>query len=250
VNLVPRTGSNFALGDFLEVDQAQLEWLPFADGRTSVFVGKFESVIGLEYRERKAPFRFGVTPTLLHRYTSGTPIGLKARTKLFDEKLIVAAAVTNGSSTTEQFHLYSETDTNWGKTVSGRVALRLPILGTLELGLSGLWGSQDRARDSAGLLYFLGADLLYTTGTLTVKAQYLQGGQPGKEEDRVYRLDLNTGAYVEVNWMITPALGVLVRGELRDAFVALGSERAYVTRSWRAVGGLRYSITEGITLKA
>ncbi|HLL55489.1 MAG TPA: hypothetical protein VK447_18160 [Myxococcaceae bacterium] len=250
VNLLPRTGSEFSLGDFVEVDQAQLEWLPFADGKTSLFVGKFDSVIGLEYRERKAHARFGITPTLLHRYTSGTPLGLKARTKLFDEKLIIAAALTNGSSTTEQFHLYSETDTNWGKTVSGRVAVRLPIAGTLELGVSGLIGPQDRARDSSRLLTLVGADLQYTTGTFTLKAQYLRGGQPGKAEDGVYGLDLQTGAYVEANWMIVPALGVIVRGEVRDAFVWLGSERAYLTRSWRAVGGLRYSITEGITLKA
>lgn len=250
VDFMPRTGTDFALGDYFEVDQAQMEWLPFTDGKTSIFVGKFDSVIGIEYRERRADQRFGITPTLLHRYTSGTPIGIKARTKLFDDKLIIAAALTNGSSTTEQFHFYTETDTNWGKTVSGRVALKLDLGGTLEVGVSGLVGPQDRATDSDGLMWFLGGDAQYSNGKLSVKAQYLRGGAPGRAEDKAYGLDLHNGAYLEVDWLFIPALGVLGRAELRDALVWEGADRAYVTRSWRGVLGLRYSIAPGITLKA
>ena len=250
VDFVPRSGADFSLGDYFDVDLAQLEWLPFADGKTSIFVGKFESVLGIEYKERKANARFGISPTLLQRYTSGTPLGLKVRTKLLDDHLILAAAVTNGSSTTEQFHFYTETDTNLGKTASGRVAARLPVLGTLEVGVSGLLGSQDHARDSDGLLWFLGVDLQYTAGDFTLKAQYLRGGQPGKAEDGVYGLRLDNGAYVEANYLITPAFGVLVRAELRDALVWLGNERAYLTKSWRGVAGVRWSVNEHITLKA
>ena len=89
----------------MEVDLAQLEWLPTRSGRTSIFFGKFDSVVGIEYRDRKAVQRFGITPSLIARYTVGTPLGIKARTKLGEsEWLILAAAITNGSSTTEQFH--------------------------------------------------------------------------------------------------------------------------------------------------
>src|SRR5204862_7992807 len=63
VNFVPRSGSDFQLGDFLDVDIAQLEWMPTKAQRTSIFVGKFDSVIGIEYRERKAVQRFGITPS-------------------------------------------------------------------------------------------------------------------------------------------------------------------------------------------
>ena len=38
--------------------------------------------MGIEYRERKASQRFGITPTLIARYTTGTPLGLKVRSKL------------------------------------------------------------------------------------------------------------------------------------------------------------------------
>ncbi|HEY5938093.1 MAG TPA: hypothetical protein VIU61_25760, partial [Kofleriaceae bacterium] len=80
VNFTPRTGSEFRLGDSFDVDLVQVEWMPTSDGKTSIFVGKVDSVIGHEYKSRKAPQRFGITPSLLARYTTGTAVGLKART--------------------------------------------------------------------------------------------------------------------------------------------------------------------------
>ena len=57
--------------------------------------------------------------------------------------------------------------------------------------------------------------------------------------------------------MITSMLGILGRGEFRDAFVWLGdptspegADRAYLTKSWRAVGGLRLVLGERMVLKA
>ena len=43
--------------------------------------------------------------------------------------------------------------------------------------------------------------------------------------------------------MLTSSLGVLGRGEFRDAFVWLDTQRAYLTKSWRATLGLRWVIT-------
>ena len=34
VNFVPRSGHDFSIGDFMEVDIAQLEWMPTRSGRT------------------------------------------------------------------------------------------------------------------------------------------------------------------------------------------------------------------------
>jgi len=61
VNFMPRTGSDFRLGDAFDVDLAQLEWLVGAERRTSIFIGKFNSVIGIEYQTRKANQKFGIT---------------------------------------------------------------------------------------------------------------------------------------------------------------------------------------------
>jgi len=267
VNFIPRTGHDFNLGDFIEVDLAQLEWMPTASGRTSIFVGKFDSVIGIEYRERKASQRFGITPSLIARYTTGTPIGLKVRSKFGDnDRVVVAAALTNGSSTTEQFHFYDEVDSNAGKTASGRLAVK-PLPGLdLEIGASGEYGSQDHALDSLDPMWFWGLDLLGHLGPLDVKAQYLQGYGEGEQPDQIYDpnhrpygLDLKHGGYLELDWMVTPLLGVYGRGDWRDAIVTLGNpasitrtgaDRIYITKSWRATGGVRAVINEHIVLKA
>src|SRR5580692_9524382 len=44
INFTPRTGSNFSLGDSFDADLAQLEWMPTNSQKTSIFVGKFDSV--------------------------------------------------------------------------------------------------------------------------------------------------------------------------------------------------------------
>lgn len=258
LSFVPRTGSEFNLGDFFQVDLAQVEWIIGDSGKYSLFVGKFDSVFGIEYKERRADDRFGVTPSLIARYTSGTQLGLKGRVKLFRDWLILAASVTNGSSTTEQFHFFNEIDTNSGKTLNGRVAVRIPVdavfgglLGhTLEVGFSGEWGSQDRAANNAGQIWFIGVDLEYRSTDFALKAQWIQGGAPGDGTQDVWELDLDNSGYVELDYMIFPWLGVLVRGELRDAFVGLGDERAYITKSWRFTGGLRAPINNHIIVKA
>src|SRR5215471_6906092 len=127
VNFTPRSGSNFSLGDSFDLDIAQLEWMPTEDGKTSIFVGKVDSVIGNEYKTRKSSQRFGITPSLVARYTTGTAVGVKARTLLFGDHIILAAAVTNGSFGTEQFHFFQETDSNNFKTLSGRAAFRMDL---------------------------------------------------------------------------------------------------------------------------
>ena len=54
---------------------------------------------------------------------------------------------------------------------------------------------------------------------------------------------------VEVIARIGPTLGLLARGELRDALVSLTTERIYVTKSWRAVLGIHLTISPQVVLK-
>ena len=251
VNFTPRTGTDFRLGDSFDVDVVQLEGLPFADGNTSVFVGKVDSVIGIEYKTRKAPQRFGITPSLIARYTTGTAVGLKARSKLLNERLVVAVAVTNGSFGTEQFHFHSEVDSNSFKTLSGRVAVRLPVLGgTLELGPSGQWGTQDGAPDGADAMWTIGVDAELETSRFGVRAQWLKAKAPGDAVSQMYSLDLKNGGYVEANVILTPIIGLLGRAEFRDAEVQEGMERLYITKNWRATAGVRLIFNPNAILKA
>jgi hypothetical protein len=255
VNFTPRTGSNFSLGDVFDVDIAQLEWLPTESQRTSVFVGKMDSVIGIEYRDRKSDHRFGVTPSLIARYTTGTALGVKVRSKFGrDDWLVIAAAITNGSFTTEQFHFYDEVDSNSGKTGSARISVHPPLPFPLEIGFSGSYGPQDRTTNSSyalsNAMYFFGPDLLATLGPIDVKAQWLRGHSDGDAAQEVYALNLHGGGYVELDAMLTPTWGLLGRAEYRDAFVTLGTDRAYLTKSWRATAGVRCVMTRWAVLKA
>ena len=251
VNFTPRAGSNFSLGDSFDVDIAQLEWMPTDDGKTSIFVGKVDSVIGHEYKSRKAPDRFGITPSLVARYTTGTAVGIKARTLLLGDKLILAAAVTNGSFGTEQFHFFQETDSNNFKTVSGRAALRLPFgNSTFEVGPSGQWGTQDGTPDNGGKMWFAGVDAELIMPRLGLKAQWLKGKAPGDDVTMTYGLDLKQGGYVEADVIVTPIIGVLGRAEFRDAEVRQGLERLYITKNWRATVGARLMFNPNAVIKA
>src|SRR4030095_5480570 len=121
-----------------------------------------EPVFGIEYRDRKASNRFGITPSLIGRYTMGTALGIKWRSKFGpSNNVIVAAALTNGSTTTEQFHFYDEIDRNAGKTGSARLAFRLPPSPTfeLEIGGSGEDGAQDRATNSRQTRWVVGGGM-------------------------------------------------------------------------------------------
>jgi hypothetical protein len=258
VNFIPRSGQDFSLGDFMEVDIAQVEWTPTQSGKTSIFVGKFDSVLGIEYRDRKSNQRFGITPSLLARYTTGTALGLKFRSKFgSNDWLVIAGAVTNGSNTTEQFHFYNEIDTNAGKTASGRIALHYAGSFELELGGSGSYGAQDRARDSRGAMWFAGVDLIGHFGPVDLKAQWLKGAAPGAPMDDVYGLKLKQGAYLELDWMLGRTFGLIGRGELRDAVVWLGdpnsaegANRVYITKSWRGTFGAKAVLHQRVLLKA
>ncbi|MDX2024524.1 MAG: hypothetical protein SF187_30060 [Deltaproteobacteria bacterium] len=249
LNITPRTGNDFRLGDVMDLDIAQVEWLPTQSQRTSLFVGKTDSVLGIEYRNRKSHQRFGVTPSLIARYTTNPAVGVKARTKFgASDWLVVAMALTNGSNTWEQFHFYDEVDSNAAKTGSARVSARLPF--GVELGLSGSYGAPDRSPSSKGTAYFAGADVQADLGRLLVRAEFLKGKMDGRAADDVYDLDLKGGGYLELDWLINATFGAYGRGEYRSARVWLGDERLYATKSWRATAGVRMTLSEGSALKA
>jgi hypothetical protein len=258
INFTPRSGSNFSLGDVFDADIAQLEWMPTDSQKTSIFVGKFDSVLGIEYRDRKSDQRYGITPSLIARYTIGTALGVKARTKFGpDDMLVLAGSVTNGSFTQEQFHFYDEIDTNLGKTLSGRASLHPPIPLDMEIGVSGSWGAQDRSPNDVGKMWFWGIDYQLHLKRADLKAQYLKGGAPGDPANQVYGLQLNGGGYVELDAYLASHFGIIARGEFRDALVWLGdanapggADRLYITKGWRATGGFHINFTDRIILKA
>jgi hypothetical protein len=258
VNFVPRSATeDFAIGDFLEVDLAELEYVLTEDGQTSLFVGKILPVFGIEYTDRKSDQRFGITPSLIARYTTGPQLGAKIRSKLFDEWLILAAAVTNNTSGVEQFHFYREIDRNAAKTLNGRAALSMPLGGLealeghrLELGVSGEFGAQDFDSRSDREIWFVGADAQYQGTDFALKAQVMMGEAPGSSEQAVWALDLKPSGYVELDWQAQAQFGLLLRGDWRDAFVHRGTDRAYVTKQARLTAGMRWQFNPHVIAKA
>src|SRR5262249_53575625 len=87
------------------VEQAFGRVTPLPGHEAFITGGKFDSVFGIEYLDNQAPFRTGITPSLLARYTTGTAVGLKVflRRQLAPlwSALSLNAAATDGSNFVE-----------------------------------------------------------------------------------------------------------------------------------------------------
>lgn len=258
VDLLPRErtfGGGGSVGDFIDVKMASLRWEGRFDwGVLTINAGKFDSLLGIEYRTQEAPQRLTITPSLLCRYTCGRPIGLKARAELLDSHLELGLAVTNGSSEIESFPFSNETDFNFFKTVSGRVTVRLPVLDGLELSGSGAVGAQDRQRDDAVLQWHLGVAARLEWGRMQLQAEYVIGRANGKDSGGVtcgaspcikYK-----GAYglvgVRVAWYFVP----YARVDWRQADLHSGFDYAYMSDVLRTTVGVRFEPNSRVAVKA
>ncbi|MBL8915608.1 MAG: hypothetical protein JNM17_33225 [Archangium sp.] len=258
VDLLPRErifNGGGSVGDFIDVKMASLRWEGRFDwGFLTINAGKFDSLLGIEYRTQEAPQRLTVTPSLLCRYTCGRPLGLKARAEFFGKHLEIAAALTNGSSELETFPFSNETDFNFFKTVSGRVAVRLPVLDGLELIASGAVGAQDRQRDDGVMQWHLGAAARLDWGRLQVMAEYVIGRANGKDAGAVpcgtapcikYK-----GAYGLVGVRLASYFLPYARVDWRQADLRSGFDYAYMSDVLRATIGLRYEPSSRVAVKA
>lgn len=258
VDLLPRErvfNGGGSVGDFIDVKMASLRWEGRYDwGAITINAGKFDSLLGLEYRTQEANQRLTVTPSLVCRYTCGRPIGLKARADLLDSKLELGVAVTNGSSEIETFVFANETDFNIFKTVSGRVAVRLPVLDGLELNVSGSVGAQDRQTDDAVMQWHLGAAARLEWSRLQLQAEYVIGKANGKDAASVrcggapclqYKAAYGLVG-VRVAWFFVP----YARVDWRQADLRSGHDYAYQSDVMRVTAGLRFEPNSRIAVKA
>lgn len=258
VDLLPRErifSGEGAVGDFIDVKLASLRWVGrFTWGALTVNAGKFDSLFGLEYRTQEANQRLTVTPSLLCRYTCGRPLGLKARVDLFDGHLELGVAVTNGTGHIETFEFSNEIDFNFFKTVSGRVAVRLPVLDGLELNVSGAVGAQDRQRDDSVLQWHVGGAARLEWSRLQLQAEYIIGRANGKPGP-----DVACGAAPCLQYKAAYGLlGVRVayffvpyaRVDWRQADMRSGFDYAYQADTMRVTAGLRVEPNSRLAVKA
>lgn len=244
------------LGDFLDVKLGYVEYtVPTERFGLSLYAGKFDSVLGYEYRVQEAPDRITVTPSLICRYTCGRPIGLKARFTFLNNRLNLNAALTNGSSFVEQFPLFDETDSNYFQTGSLRIGTKLPVGAGLEIGASGSLGVQDQQSDPRVLQWHFGFDLHLDVRGFEVQAEFVQGRASGKTESTTVPCDAAPcldyrGAYGLFAYRVTNWLMPYARIDWRQAVHQSGASFVYSSHAVRFTGGLRFELGSVVVLKA
>ncbi len=261
IDFVPR-GRNVSnpnglyLGDYIDVKLAYVEYnAPIQKFSLSLTAGKFDSIVGYEYRIQESTDRITVTPSLICRYVCGRPVGLKARFKFFDNRLSLNLGLTNGSNFVEQFPFYDESDTNYFQTGSGRLAYKFPVGAGLEVGVSGAVGVQDQQPSSDVLQWHYGFDLHLDIRGFDLTAEYVQGNAAGKSSTAVDRCDLAPclaykGAYGLAAYRATNWLMPYVRVDWREAVHESGASFVYVSDAVRFTGGFRFEIGNYVILKA
>jgi len=172
------------------LEQAYGRLAPLASQELFLFAGKFDSVFGIEYLDKEAPQRVGITPSLFARYTTGSSIGAKLfyRFQLAPlwSALSVNLAATNSAPSSEVL-LPSEVSLTGSPVFSGRLGyeLNLPALQT-KLGLSAVRGPRNDQGDPKARQRALAADLRLSFLGLSLSAEILDLEQdPGGAIDKV-----------------------------------------------------------------
>jgi hypothetical protein len=242
------------VGDYIDVKLAYAEWRPRIDAfDLMIQAGKFDSVLGYEYRSIESPDRIGVTPSLICRYTCGRPTGLKARARFLDEALILNLAVTNGSSFSEGFPFSSETDTNQMKTGSARLSYQ--IAKKVEFGASGAWGAQDFQFDNDVHQWQWGGDVHAEIKDFEFTGEVVHGRARGKTTPgQPVKCDVApclkfTGGYVQAAYRVTNVFVPYLRVDYRDAYHLDGASFVYISVLGRATIGLRAEIGTRVIAK-
>ena len=219
VQLVPRLDRDGSQTHVF-VEQAFGRVQPFDAHELMLFVGKFDSVFGIEYLENQANLRVGVTPSLLARYTTGTSIGAKLLYRLPLEQLASVAslnlAATNSAPFIEVLQA-PDVSLTGRPALSARIGYELNLPGLqIKAGGSALRAARNDQGDPDTLVRGYGADLRIHLPALSLTGEYVR-----VDEDRGIAADKLTGAGMQ----ILPS-GFHVRGfwgEL-DATLPAGSE--------------------------
>ena len=176
VQLLPRF-SSAGDGTRVVVEQAFGRIIPFDSQELAIALGKFDSVFGIEYLDNQANLRTGITPSLLARYTTGTPLGLKVfyrrQIPAIWSALSLNVAATNGSPFVESLQPpdASLMGVPFGSARLG-YELDLPKV-QLKLGGSGMIGARNDQRDPSVGQRGWGVDLRFYTYGLSLSGEYV-----------------------------------------------------------------------------
>jgi hypothetical protein len=264
VQLLPRFGARGSETRLL-LEQAFARISPLPTEELAITVGRFDSVFGIEYLENQANLRTGITPSLIARYTTGTPAGIKVLYRLqiapLWSTLSLNAAATSSSTFVEALQP-AEISLTGVPVASARLGYELALTGfQIKLGASGLLGPRNDQGDRHARQRLAGADARVYVAGLSVAAEYVHVDEdPGTAADKRTGAGPQTiasefharGFYVVAAYEVGVRAGALrratfyARGERRHAWFE-GVEPVTVMR---VTGGIRVDLWEVLSLKA
>jgi hypothetical protein len=246
----PRSGTLGDLGDIVSVDRAFVTWHPRADRDFELRVGKMESMFGIEWYQRRAPERPNVTPSLIARYTTGTPVGVGVHVVPSD-LLTVDAQLTNGGTSTERFgHVENELDTNGVPTGTAHVELRPLRSSVLRIGASGQAGAQDGVAEVVPM-WQIGGDIALDLALFYVRGEVLLSDQD--QGDPAVHEQLSAFGWMVQAWGTPlPWLAPFVRLDRRIATLSVPEpyDNLYDSDVMRLTGAVQIDATSYVAVRA
>ncbi|PZR06954.1 MAG: hypothetical protein DI536_29230 [Archangium gephyra] len=167
-------------GDSTRVDlqQAFGRLSPFKNHELAVFLGRFDSVFGIEYLENEANLRPGVTPSLIARYTTGHGLGAKAFYRfqlpaLWSAVSFNVAATNNGTRVDALVPVNASLTGNF--VGSARIGYELNLQYVqLKLGVSGLYGPRNDQRSATSRQMALAGDVRLSAFGFSLAGEFLR----------------------------------------------------------------------------
>jgi len=246
------------------LEQAFVRLLPFDSQEMALTVGKFDSVVGIEYLDNQANIRIGVTPSLLARYTTGQSLGAKLFYRvqipgIWSALSLNVAATTSGSFVDSlQPPDVSQTGAPVG---SGRLGyeLNLPRL-QVKLGGSGLYGPRNDQTERNVRQRILAGDVRLALFGVYLNAEYVRVDEDEGAGVKVTGLGTfaRVSGFHERGYYAQVAYGLAVdAGPLRKITAYGRYERRH---AWfqgftpllvdRVTAGLRVDLWEALIIKA
>jgi hypothetical protein len=262
LQLLPRfTGTGDETRPLLQ--QAFARLVPFDSQELALSVGKFDSVVGIEYLDNESNIRIGVTPSLLARYTTGQSLGAKlfyrVQIPVIWSAISINVAATTSGSFVESLQMPDVSLT--GVPVgSGRLGyeLNLPRF-QMKLGGSALYGPRNDQRDRHALQQILDGDLRIAIAGFYLNAEYVRVDEDDGHDQKITGLGVYplVSAFHERGYYGQLAYGVTIdAGPLHKVTLYGRYDRRH---AWfqgftpllvdRITGGLRVDLWESVIVK-
>ena len=252
----PVVQNQTGLGSYINLDMAFIDWKPLSQYDITVSAGKFIGITGIEYRWRRAPDRWTVTPTLVGRYMDGNPLGVKVRGKHFDKRFVWNIGVTNGNSFTQDTRIFENVESNFGKTYAGRLSYDFAFgpVTLLELGISGSYGSQDMQASDKPKQWDWGPDFQIAWKALQLRGQWFKvntdGGGINETKNYIAEAWYVEGMYSFPGLFdLVNTFGIFTRFSRRVA-TEIDPKYVFIVDIAQITPGVRVDITENIIFKA